>query len=108
MPDRLHVRVAHTLENIGNRPLRLLDVRLPEESAAGSRNLRITIGGKQVSPQQTGDADGKLLRMPFDPAWEPRQSREIVTELDVTSDSSGRDMVAASAAAFYIAGESAV
>ncbi len=104
----LHVRVVDRFDNAGDRPLRSMEVRLPEGPTFGSRNLRVTIDGREVSPQNVSGADRRLMRAPFDPAWEQRQPREIVTEWDLIPETAGRGTVAASAAAFYIADETAL
>jgi hypothetical protein len=104
----LHIRVVDRFDNAGDRPLRSMEVRLPEGPAFGPRNLRLTIDGREVSPQGVSDADRRLMRAPFDPAWEQRQPREIVTEWDLTPEPAGRGTVAASSLAFYIADETAL
>lgn len=48
------------------------------------------------------------MRFAFDPAWEQQQPREIVTEWDLMPGPSARGTVAATAAAFYIADETAL
>jgi hypothetical protein len=48
------------------------------------------------------------MRAPFDPVWEKRAQRKIVTEMDLIPGPAGRGTVAASAAAFYIADETAL
>ena len=104
----LHVRVADRFNNAGNRPLHSLEARLPEGPTFGSQNLRVTVDGREVSPQRVNDADRRLMRAPFDPVWEQHQPREIITEWDWMSEPAGRGTVAASAEAFYIADETAL
>ncbi len=104
----LHVRVVDHFDNVGDRPLRSLEVRLPEGPAFGPRNLRVTINGRAVSPESVSGADRRLMREPFDPVWEQKQPREIVTEWDLRPETAGRGSVAASAEAFYIADETAL
>ena len=107
-PDRLHVVVVDSLDNTGDRPLRSMEVRLPEGPAFGSQNLRVTIDGREVSPQQTSDVDRRLVHTSFDPVWEQQQPREIVTEWDFAPGPASRGVVAASAVAFYIADATAL
>ena len=107
-PDRLHVRVDDRLDNTGDRPLRSLEVRLPEGPAFGTENLRVTIDGREVSPQRASDADRRLAHMPFDPVWGQLQPREIVTEWDLAPGPASGGAVAASAVAFYIADATAL
>src|ERR1039458_3744513 len=49
-PERLHIRVVDHFDNVGNLPLRSLEVRLPERSNYASQNVRMTIDGQEVSP----------------------------------------------------------
>jgi hypothetical protein len=104
----LHVRVLDRFENAGDRPLRSMEVRLPEGPTFGLLNLRVTIDGHEVSLQRSSNADARLMRAPLDPAWKQGQSREIVTEWDLVPESTGQGTVAAPAAAFYIADETAL
>jgi hypothetical protein len=99
-PDRLHVHVVDRLDNTGDRPLRSMEVRLPEGPAFGSQNFRVTINGREVSPQRTSDIDPSLVRISFDPVWGQLQPRGIVIDWDLA--------VAASAVAFYIADATAL
>lgn len=48
-PGRIHIRITDQLVNAGDRPLRSLDVRLPEGPQFGQENLRVEIEGSQVS-----------------------------------------------------------
>jgi hypothetical protein len=107
-PDTLRIRVVDRMENAGNRTLEALDVRLPEGPNFGAQNFRVTIEGKEVSPQPDSIVDRRMMRMPFDPPWEQGQSREIVAEWDLTPGSSARGTVAASPDGFYIADETAL
>ncbi len=104
----LRVRVVDHFENVGDRPLHSMDARLPEGPAFGTQNLRVTINGREVSPQSVSGSDSRLMRAPFDPAWEQLQQREIVTEWGLRPESTGRGTVASSATAFYIADETAL
>ena len=107
-PDAaLHIKVVDFLNNAGNRPLRSLEVRLPDGPSFGARNLRMTIDGHEVSPQSAEDTDRRLMVAPFDPTWKRNQTREIVTEWDLMPEPEGRGTVAVSAEAFYIADETA-
>jgi hypothetical protein len=104
----LHVRVVDHFENVGDRPLPSMEARFPAGPTFGPRNLRVTINGREVSPQPASGSDSRLMRTPFDPAWEQLQQREVITELDLMPESPGRGTVASSATAFYIADETAL
>ena len=107
-PERLHIRVVDHFDNVGDRPLRSLEVRLPEGPGFGAQNVRMTADGKDVSPEHSSDLDRRMMRAAFDPAWEQQKPREIVTEWDLTPEAFARGTVAASATAFYIADATAL
>jgi hypothetical protein len=107
-PEQLHIRVVDRFDNVGNLPLRSLEVRLPEGPNFGAQNVRMTADGKVVSPVHSSELDPRMMRAAFDPVWKQQQPREIVTEWDLTPQASTRGTVAASAAAFYIADETAL
>jgi hypothetical protein len=104
----LHVRVVDRFDNAGDRSLRSMEVRLPEGPAFGTQNLRVTVEGREISPQRVTDADRRLMSAPFDPVWEQHQRREIISEWDLMPEPAGRRTVAASADAFYLADETAL
>jgi hypothetical protein len=107
-PGKLHVRVVDHLENAGDRKLESLDVRLPQSPIFGTQNLRVTVEGKEILPQNSSRIDRRMMREAFDPPWEQKQPREIVTEWDLNPGSTARGTVAASANGFYIANETAL
>ena len=104
-PEKLHIRVVDHFDNVGNLPLRSLEVRLPEGPSLGTGSVRMTMNGKEISPQHSSEMDQRMMRTAFDPVWKQQQSREITTEWDLMPETSARGTVAASAAAFYIADE---
>jgi len=107
-PDQLHIRVVDHFDNVGSLPLRSLEVRLPEGPNFGAQNLSMAADGREISPQHSSTLDPWMMRAAFDPAWEQQQPREIVTEWDLNPGPSTRGTVAATAAAFYIADETAL
>jgi hypothetical protein len=104
-PERLQVRVVDRFENVGDRPLHSLDARLPEELERGPDNFRVTIDGRSVLAQRIPGGGQRLIRAPFDPVWEQRQPREIVTDWESPEGPADRGSVVASAVAFYLGGE---
>jgi hypothetical protein len=107
-PGRIHVHVVDRLTNDGDRPLRSLEVRMPEGPAFGEQNLRVLIEGWEVSPQRSSKTDLRMMLAPFDPPWNRNDSREIVTEWDLAPEPSARETIAASPEGFYIADETAL
>ncbi len=107
-PGRIHFHVADELENAGDRPLRSLEVRLPEGPVFGEQNLRVEIEGAEVSPQRSSPTDARLMRAPFNPPWAQNENRKIVTEWDLVPGSSERGTIVASANGFFVADETAL
>ena len=107
-PGRIHFQVADELENAGDRPLRSLEVRLPEAPVFGQQNLRVLIEGVEVSPQHTSQADDRRMRAPFDPPWPQNEKRKVVTEWDLAPQSSARGTIVAAPGGFFVADETAL
>jgi hypothetical protein len=107
-PGRIHFHVADEIENVGDRPLRSLEVRLPEGPVFGEQNLRVVIEGAEVSPQRSSQADARMMRAPFNPPWPQNEKRSVVTEWDLVPESSARGTIVASPSGFFIADETAL
>jgi hypothetical protein len=107
-PGRIHFHVADELENAGDRPLRSLEVRLPEGPVFGEQNLRVLIEGAEVSAQHSSQTDVRMMRAPFDPPWQQNERRKVVTEWDLVPEASARGTIVASPDGFFIADETAL
>jgi hypothetical protein len=107
-PSRIHFHVADELENAGDRPLRSLEVRLPEGRVFGEQNLRVVIEGAEVSAQHSSKTDARMMRAPFDPPWPQNEKRKVITEWDLVPESSARGTIVASADGFFVADETAL
>ena len=107
-PGRIHFHVVDELENAGDRPLRSLEVRLPEGPVFGEQNLRVVIEGAEVSPQHSSQTDVRMMRAPFDPPWPQNEKRKVVTEWDLVPESTGRGTIVASPDGFFVADETAL
>ena len=84
-----------------------LEVRLPVGQGPVGQNLSVLVGGAQVSPQRVSEADTRMMVEPFDPTWEQKQDRKVVTKWDLFPESSQRGTIAASPDGFFIADQSA-
>jgi hypothetical protein len=107
-PGRIHFHVADELENAGDRPLRSLEIRLPEGPVFGEQNLRVVIEGAEISPQRSSPTDVRMMRASFDPPWPQNEKRSVVTEWDLVPESSARGTIVASPSGFFIADETAL
>jgi hypothetical protein len=107
-PGRIHFHVADELENAGDRPLRSLEVRLPEGPVFGEQNLRVLIEGAEVPAQHSSQTDVRMMRAPFDPPWEQNEKRKVVTEWDLVPEASARGTIVASPDGFFVADETAL
>jgi hypothetical protein len=107
-PGSIHFRVTDKLENNGDRPLTALNVRLPEAPAFGAQNFRVLIDGEAISPQRSSPVDRRMVAAPFAPVWEQNAKRTIVTEWDLSPESSARGTIVASPQGFFVADETAL
>ena len=107
-PGSIRFHVIDQLQNAGDRPLRSLEVRLPDGPAFGVQNLRVMIEGAQVSPEHSSPADARRMRAPFNPEWKQNDGRKIVTEWDLSPRASERGTIVASADGFFVADETAL
>jgi hypothetical protein len=107
-PGRIHFHVADELENAGDRPLRSLEVRLPDGPVFGEQNLRVLVEGAEVSAQHSSKTDVRMMRAPFDPPWVQNEKRKVVTEWDLVPEASARGTIVASPDGFFIADETAL
>jgi hypothetical protein len=102
-PTHIHVQVTDKLENIGNRSLSYLDVTLPGGPSFGTRDVSISVGGKNVAGQGVNRQSGPSLRVFFDPQWPQSQERDIAFSYDLEPGPEGRGVVAATPEGFYLA-----
>ncbi|HEX4643803.1 MAG TPA: hypothetical protein VH161_10055 [Candidatus Acidoferrales bacterium] len=107
-PGSIHFHVIDQLQNAGDRPLRSLEVRLPEGPAFGVQNLRVMVEGAQVLPEHSSPSDARRMRAPFDPEWKQNDARKIATEWDLSPQASERGTIVASADGFFVADETAL
>jgi hypothetical protein len=107
-PSRIHFHIVDELENAGDRPLRSLEVRLPEGPVFGEQNLRVLIEGEEVSARHSSESDVRMMRAPFDPPWQQNEKRTIVTEWDLVPEASARGTIVASPGGFFVADETAL
>lgn len=88
-PAKLRVREQYTLENTGTEDLAFVDVVLPEQPAFGRTDVRAELNGHPASitplPPEYQDAEPDAMRIPLDPAWARRQTRQLVIEYTLAS-----------------------
>ncbi len=88
-PAELRVRTSYTLQNTGTAELTFLDANFPEERAFGRTNLRVEVDGREVAaaslPAGDQDALPNALRIPLDPIWARKQTRQFVIEYSFRS-----------------------
>jgi hypothetical protein len=102
-PAHIHLRVRDTLENVGNRELRNLDVVLPGGPSFGTRDIVVSVDEKPVETQRVNRESGVSLRIPFDPVWTRNREKEISFGYDLEPATEGRGVVAATMDGFYLA-----
>ena len=102
-PTHIHVQVTDKLENVGNRSLSYLDVTLPGGPSFGTRDIRVSVGGKNVASRRVSRQSGPSLRVSFDPQWLQGEEREIAFAYDLEPAPEGRGVIAATPDGFYLA-----
>jgi hypothetical protein len=88
-PAALDVRAVYTLRNSGTADLAFVDVDLPAEQSYGRTNLRVQVDGHDATaskvPVDEQPAHADVMRIPLDPAWGKRESRQISIEYTLRS-----------------------
>jgi hypothetical protein len=88
-PPEVRVRANYTLQNMGTSELAFLDANFPEERAFGRTNLRVEVDGREVAaatlPAADQDAQPDALRIPLDPVWARKQTRQLAIEYSFRS-----------------------
>jgi hypothetical protein len=88
-PAELRVRARYTLQNSGTEDLAFVDAIFPEEHAFGRTSLRVEVNGRDASPTNLPagyqEAEPNALRIPLDPAWARRQTRQLSIEYTLGS-----------------------
>jgi hypothetical protein len=93
-PAELRVRAHYTLQNTGTEDLAFVDAIFPEEHAFGRTDLRVEVDGHDAPPTNLlagyQEAEPDALRIPLDPAWARKQTRQVSIEYTFRSpESSG-------------------
>jgi hypothetical protein len=85
----LHVLASYTLENYGVSDLASIDVILPNKELYGLKALLVKVNGREVSPVEVSAEpeaeEAARFRIPFDPAWNPKQRRDLFIEYTFSS-----------------------
>ncbi len=88
-PSELHVRARYTLQNSGTENLAFVDAVFPEERIFGRTNVRVEVDGREAPPANlpAGDqaAQPDALRIPLDPVWALKQTRQLSIEYTLRS-----------------------
>jgi hypothetical protein len=83
-PPALRIAAQYKLENSGTTDLTFIDVVLPNRNPFGRQDLQVTVNGSQMAPSALSPPDQEsqpsLLRIPFDPPWARKQTRDISIE----------------------------
>jgi hypothetical protein len=93
-PSELRVRAHYTLQNSGAEDLAFVDAVFPEERAFGRTSLRVEVDGREASPANLPagyqEIEPDALRIPMDPAWARKHTRQLSIEYALRSpDNSG-------------------
>jgi hypothetical protein len=88
-PSELRIRAHYTLQNSGTEDLAFVDAIFPEEHAFGRTDLRVEVDGRAAAPTnlpaEYQESEPDALRVPMDPAWARRQTRQLSIEYTLRS-----------------------
>lgn len=88
-PPTLQIAMHYKFENSGTTDLTFINVRLPSRDSFGRQDLQITVNGSPTAPaalsQAEHDSQPSLLRIPFDPPWARKQTRDVSIEYALRS-----------------------
>ena len=80
----LQIAAQYKFENSGTTDLTFIDVVLPNRNSFGRQDLQVTVNGSQMTSSTLSPPDQEsqpnLLRIPFDPPWARKQTRDISIE----------------------------
>ncbi|HEY6443250.1 MAG TPA: M1 family aminopeptidase [Candidatus Acidoferrales bacterium] len=83
-PPTLQITAHYKFENSGTSDLTFIDVALPNQRAFGLQDLEVTVNGSQVTPSALSQGDQysqtNILRLPLDPPWARKQTRDVSIE----------------------------
>lgn len=86
---QLQVRAHYTLQNFGTEDLAFVDIVFPEEHAFGRTNLRVQVDGQDAPPINLPaghhEAEPDALRIPLNPVWGRKQTRQLLIEYTLGS-----------------------
>ncbi|MGP8156920.1 MAG: hypothetical protein ACLQMT_08680 [Candidatus Acidiferrales bacterium] len=93
----LRIRTDYTLENTGNSELTFVDVTLPDEMQFGRTDLRAQVDGRETSlanlPAEYQEEQPNVLRIPVDPPWKQKQTREVEIEYTFRAPADGGQQI---------------
>ena len=105
-PAQLRIREQYTLENTGTEDLKFVDVVLPEQPAFGRTDLRVEVNGHPASPtslpQEYQEAEPDAMRIPLEPAWSRRQTRQLLIEYTLGSPQDSGARITLGASSFHL------
>jgi hypothetical protein len=105
-PPELRIRARYTLENSGNGDLDFVDVNFPDERFFGRKHLRVEVDGREATPANPlpgyRQEAQSTFRIPFDPPWTRKQSRELLIEYSLSSPEDSGARITVSEDSFHL------
>lgn len=90
-PPALRIAAHYKFENSGTADLAFISVALPNRNSFGRQDLQVTVNGSPMASSALSQSDQEsqpnLLRIPFDPPWARKQTRDISIEYSFRSPS---------------------
>jgi hypothetical protein len=105
-PAELRVRAQYTLQNTGSQDLGFVDVVLPEQRAFGRTSVHVEISGHDASPtglpKEYQEAQPDAIRIPLDPVWARRQTRQLLIEYTLGSPENSGARITLGPSSFHL------
>ncbi|MGC2420786.1 MAG: hypothetical protein WA405_03950 [Candidatus Acidiferrales bacterium] len=102
----LQIRTDYTLENTGNSELTFVDVALPDEKLFGRTNLRAEVDGRETAlanlPAEYQEEQPNALRIPVDPPWKQKQTRQVEIEYTFSAPADGGNQITLGGEDFHL------
>jgi hypothetical protein len=102
----LRVHSSYTLENYGNSDLSSIDVILANAKRYGLKDLLIKVNSREVSPAELSaepaTEEATRFRIPFDPAWNQKERRDLVIEYAFASPDDSETNIAVGSTSFDV------
>lgn len=105
-PPALQIRARYSLLNSGTADLTFVDAIFPDEKSFGRKDLRVEVNGHAAAPEslpaEFQQEQPSALRIPLDPPWTRKRTREISIEYVFSSPGDSGPRITLSESDFHL------